>query len=70
MRVLVIEDEPKLAGLIEGGLVEEGYAVDRTASGAEADRYTAGAASQSIVRVTALGSSAARLAAPTPPPFT
>ena len=36
MRVLVIEDEPKLAALIADGLREEGYAVDATASGAEA----------------------------------
>src|SRR5437879_6891488 len=35
MRVLVIEDEPKLAALITSGLEEEGYAVDRTPSGAE-----------------------------------
>ena len=36
MRVLVIEDEPKLAALISEGLREEGYAVDATASGSEA----------------------------------
>ena len=36
MRVLVIEDEPKLAGLISDGLREEGYAVDVTGSGTEA----------------------------------
>ena len=36
MRVLVIEDEPKLAALMTAGLREEGYAVDATASGVEA----------------------------------
>jgi two-component system OmpR family response regulator len=36
VRVLVIEDEPKLAGLMVSGLEEEGYAVDQTGSGAEA----------------------------------
>ena len=36
MGVLVIEDEPKLAALIKVGLQEEGYAVDVTATGAEA----------------------------------
>ena len=36
MRVLVIEDEPKLAGLMKSGLEEEGYAVDQTGSGVEA----------------------------------
>ena len=36
MRVLVIEDEPKLAGLMQSGLEEEGYAVDQTGSGVEA----------------------------------
>lgn len=36
MRVLVVEDEPKLAGLIASGLEEEGYAVDCTPNGAEA----------------------------------
>lgn len=39
MRVLVVEDEPKLAGLIASGLSEEGYAVDCTASGSEAIWY-------------------------------
>jgi two-component system OmpR family response regulator len=36
MRVLVVEDEEKLALLMVRGLQEEGYAVDTTASGAEA----------------------------------
>ena len=39
MRVLVVEDEPKLADLLVRGLTEEGYAVDRTGSGSEAIWY-------------------------------
>ena len=33
MRVLVVEDEPKMAGLLRRALVEEGYAVDLAATG-------------------------------------
>jgi two-component system OmpR family response regulator len=33
MRVLVVEDEPKMAELLRRGLVEEGYAVDVAADG-------------------------------------
>ena len=36
VRVLIVEDEPKLAGLLTRGLTDEGYAVDATPSGAEA----------------------------------
>jgi two-component system OmpR family response regulator len=36
MRVLVVEDEAKLARLVTSGLEEEGYAADQTPSGAEA----------------------------------
>ncbi len=36
MRVLVVEDEPKMAGLLRRGLVEEGYAVDLAANGVDA----------------------------------
>ena len=39
MRVLVVEDEPKMAGLLQRGLVEEGYAVDVAVDGT--DGYTA-----------------------------
>lgn len=35
MRVLVVEDEPKMVGLLRRGLAEEGYAVDVAADGAE-----------------------------------
>src|SRR5215210_6268404 len=36
MRVLVVEDEPKMAGLIRRGLTEEGYAADISATGDDA----------------------------------
>jgi two-component system, OmpR family, response regulator len=36
MRVLIVEDEPKMAGLIRRGLREEGYAADIAARGEEA----------------------------------
>jgi two-component system, OmpR family, response regulator len=36
MRVLVVEDEVKMAGLIRRGLVEEGYAADVASSGEDA----------------------------------
>jgi len=35
VRVLVVEDEPKMAGLLRQGLAEEGYAVDLAANGVE-----------------------------------
>jgi two-component system OmpR family response regulator len=36
MRVLIVEDEPKMAGLIRRGLREEGYAADVAANGNDA----------------------------------
>ncbi|MGH2660077.1 MAG: response regulator transcription factor, partial [Actinomycetota bacterium] len=36
MRVLVVEDEVKMAGLLKRGLEEEGYAVDTAGDGREA----------------------------------
>ena len=36
MRLLVVEDDPKMAGLLHRGLAEEGYAVDVVESGADA----------------------------------
>ena len=36
MRILVVEDEPKMAGLIKRGLEEEGLAVDVTGNGEDA----------------------------------
>jgi len=35
MRILVVEDEPKMAGLLRRGLVEEGYAVDIARTGTD-----------------------------------
>ena len=39
MRVLVVEDEPKLLSLLERGLVGAGYAVDTAANGVDAIWY-------------------------------
>jgi two-component system OmpR family response regulator len=36
MRVLIVEDEPKMAGLVRRGLVEEGHAADVAAEGEDA----------------------------------
>ena len=36
MRLLIVEDEPKMASLLKKGLVEEGYAVDVAADGTNA----------------------------------
>src|ERR687885_43526 len=36
MRVLVVEDEPKMAGLLRRGLAEEGHAADVAAAGEDA----------------------------------
>lgn len=36
MRILVVEDEPKMRGLLHRALTEEGYAVDTAADGREA----------------------------------
>ena len=36
MRALIVEDEPKLAALIQRGLVEEGYAADVAGTGEDA----------------------------------
>ena len=36
MRVLVVEDEPKMAGLVKRGLEEEGIAVDLADRGEDA----------------------------------
>ncbi len=40
MRVLVIEDEKKLAAFIAKGLTQEGFSVDTAASAAEAEKQT------------------------------
>ena len=36
MRVLIVEDELKMAGLVRRGLVEEGHSADVTGSGEDA----------------------------------
>ena len=41
MRVLVVEDEIRLAALLDQGLQEEGFAVDTAGSGARLDRIDA-----------------------------
>lgn len=49
MRILVVEDEQRLAGLLRRGLVEEGHAVDLAASGEEALDWVEVAAYDAIV---------------------
>jgi DNA-binding response OmpR family regulator len=42
MRILLVEDDPRMSALLERGLKEEGHVVERTASGAKAlDTLTA-----------------------------
>ena len=41
MRILVVEDEPRVAAFVRRGLVEEGYAVDVASDGQEALDYAA-----------------------------
>src|SRR3954454_21008291 len=36
MRVLIVEDQPKMAGLLRRGLVEEGHAADIAGTGEDA----------------------------------
>jgi two-component system OmpR family response regulator len=36
MRLLIVEDEPKMAGLLERGLAEQGYSVDVATNGTDA----------------------------------
>jgi len=36
MRILVVEDQPKMAGLLKRGLEEEGYAIDLASDGVDA----------------------------------
>jgi two-component system, OmpR family, response regulator len=36
MRILVVEDEPKMRSLLQRALAEEGYAVDTAADGPQA----------------------------------
>lgn len=49
MRLLVIEDNPKMARLLRQGLTENGYAVDVVASGHEGEELAAGHTYDAIV---------------------
>jgi DNA-binding response OmpR family regulator len=49
MRVLVVDDEPKIAGTIRQALAEEGYAVDVVHTGEEALEWAASASYDLIV---------------------
>lgn len=49
MRLLVVEDEPRLATLLRRGLTEEGHAVDLSGSGEEALEWTDTATFDAIV---------------------
>lgn len=49
LRLLVVEDHPSLARSLAEGLREEGYAVDLTGDGAEADRLIRGEAYDGVV---------------------
>jgi two-component system, OmpR family, copper resistance phosphate regulon response regulator CusR len=41
MRLLVVEDEKKMAAFLKKGLIEAGYSVDHAASGASAESLAA-----------------------------
>lgn len=49
MRLLVIEDNPKMAGLIRQGLTEHGYAVDVTNSGHDGESMAASQSYDTII---------------------
>jgi two-component system OmpR family response regulator len=49
VRVLVVEDEPTMAGLLRRALIEEGYAVDVADTGDDGYRYATAAAFDAIV---------------------
>jgi two-component system OmpR family response regulator len=49
VRVLVVEDEPTMAGLLRRALVEEGYAVDVVGTGDAGYRYATAAGYDTIV---------------------
>src|SRR5262245_1387265 len=42
MRILIVEDQKKMAGFLKKGLTENGYSVDLTESGASAESLVAG----------------------------
>jgi two-component system OmpR family response regulator len=49
VRILVVEDEPRLAGLVRRGLTEEGHAVDLAGTGEEALDWVEAAPFEAIV---------------------
>jgi two-component system OmpR family response regulator len=49
MKILVVEDEPKMASLLRRALVEEGYAVDVAATGDEGYDHAAALGYDAIV---------------------
>jgi two-component system OmpR family response regulator len=49
MRILVVEDEPRLAALLRTGLVEEGHAVDLVENGEDALNWVGGEEHDAIV---------------------
>ena len=49
MRLLVIEDNPKMAALIKKGLTEQGYAVDVARSGHDGEFMAAGEAYDAVI---------------------
>lgn len=49
MRILVIEDNPKMASLIKKGLTEQGYAVDAAHTGHDGEYMAAGEAYDAVV---------------------
>ena len=51
MRVLVVEDEPRMAGLLRRALVEEGYAVDVAVAGDTGYEYAVAEAYDAFIQV-------------------
>ncbi len=49
MRILIVEDNPRMAGVIRKGLVENGYAVDLAAGGHVAEEMGAGQPYDAII---------------------
>jgi len=49
MRILVVEDDPKLAQLLQRGLKEKGYAVDVAANGTDGLEFALGAEYDAII---------------------
>ncbi len=49
MRILIVEDNPKMAGVIRQGLVENGYAVDTADGGHQGEEMAAAAAYDAVI---------------------